>query len=103
MDFIISRETSNLFFEVGLADRRRESIDSERHPHFTSALFFHPDIGEARGIVSHEYHCEHRSIARRTIGNLIFDIFEDGRGDDASVEEGGHWFIRFIRFVRFLR
>ncbi len=87
MDFLISWEALDFFFEGSLIDGNRESIHSEIHPDFTSPLLLHADIGEARRILPDEDDGEHRSFLIWSEGDLIFYIFEDGSSDNTSVKE----------------
>lgn len=78
MDLLIVREGSYFFFESSLIDSTRESIESEMHPHLTSTLLLHADIGLTCRILSHEDDGEHRSITCWCEGDLISNRFEDG-------------------------
>jgi hypothetical protein len=89
MNALISRNPRDLILELTLSDRGLISIEAKVHTDLTSTFLLHSDIGETRRILSDEYDGEHRSITSRREGDLIFDRFEDGGGDETSVEEHG--------------
>ena len=88
MDSLVCGESSYFIFEVYLGDSAIELIDTESHPDFTSTLLLGADIGKRCRILSYEYDREHRFISTcGRVSDLIFDIFEDGRGDEGSGED----------------
>lgn len=87
VDLLIVRERSYFFFESSLIDSTRESIESEMHPHLTSPLLLHANIGFTRRILSDKDDGKHRPITCWCEGDLISNRFEDDGSDEVSVEE----------------
>lgn len=57
------------------------------HPHLTSTLLLHADIGFTRRILSHEDDGEHRPVTCWCESDLTLNRFEYGGSDEVSVEE----------------
>jgi len=94
VNLIITRETAYLGFEFLLRNSLTITIESKSHTNFSCTTFLHPDICLTRWIVSNKYNSKHGLFRYFRIGNLIFYPFEDGGGNDASVEyhRRGVWF-----------